>query len=151
MTVSLSILKSLEIVELREQWAVAFGAPPAARLSRAALLLALGWQAQAKIEGGFNRATREQLSRLANQLKAGWDLRNPTTSPRPNPSAGTSLIREWHGTVHQVLVLEKGYRWNDRIWPSLSAIAIDITGTRWNGPAFFGLRSNKPLKQDSCK
>lgn len=107
MTVSLSILKTLEIVELREQWAVAFGAPHAARLSRDALLLALGWQAQAKIEGGYSRATREQLSRMANQLKAGWDLSNPTTSPRPNPSAGTSLIGEWHGTVHQVLVLEK--------------------------------------------
>ncbi len=149
MTVSLSILKSLEIVELREQWTVAFGAPPAARLSRDALVLALGWQAQAKIEGGYSRATREQLSRMAIQLKAGWDLNNPTTSPRPNPSAGTSLIREWHGTVHQVLVLEKGYRWNDRVWPSLSAIAIDITGTRWNGPAFFGLRSKKLQKQDS--
>jgi len=56
-----------------------------------------------------------------------------------------SLVREWHGTIHQVLVVEKGFVWNDTVWNSLSSIAREITGTRWNGPAFFGLRSKRVM------
>jgi len=53
---------------------------------------------------------------------------------------GSKLFREWHGELHEVLVLEKGFSWRGETYTSLSAIARDITGTRWNGWAFFGLK-----------
>ena len=57
--------------------------------------------------------------------------------------AGTKLIREFQGELHEVLVSENGFIYQGQSYKSLSAIARKITGTRWNGPAFFGLRSNK--------
>ena len=59
-----------------------------------------------------------------------------------NLSPGTMLGREWNGQMHQVTVLAGGFAWNGRIYPSLSKVAFAITGTRWNGPKFFGLRDN---------
>ena len=56
---------------------------------------------------------------------------------------GTQLIREWHGTVYEVSVLNKGYRWEDRHYASLSKIAHEITGVKWSGPRFFGLKQSK--------
>jgi hypothetical protein len=60
------------------------------------------------------------------------------------PIAGTKLIREWKGVEHTVTVLDDGYEWQGRPYKSLSAVARAIAGTRWNGPAFFGLRSHSP-------
>ena len=58
------------------------------------------------------------------------------------PIVGTKLIREWQGVLHEVTALADGYEWQGRRYKSLSAIARAITGTRWNGPLFFGLRSH---------
>ena len=52
---------------------------------------------------------------------------------------GTRLLREWQGRVHEVLILDKGVEYRGKAWPSLSAVAREITGTRWSGPRFFGL------------
>ena len=111
------------------------------------MMLALGWRAQAKVDGGFNRQTRESLARLTANMKAGRGLMSGTASVQPSLTPGTSLVREWHGTLHQVQVLDKGFVWNDKVWNSLSAIAREITGARWNGPAFFGLRSKRLSNQ----
>ena len=59
---------------------------------------------------------------------------------RPGLSKGSKLFREWHGETHEVLVLDKGFAWRGETYPSLSAIARAITGTNWNGWAFFGLK-----------
>ena len=59
------------------------------------------------------------------------------------PIAGTRLIREWQGVEHTVTVLAEGYEWQGRPYRSLSAIARAITGTRWNGWVFFGLKNNR--------
>lgn len=58
---------------------------------------------------------------------------------------GTQLVREHNGALHRVVVMERGFSWNGRIFSSLSEVARTITGTSWNGPAFFGLRSRKGL------
>jgi hypothetical protein len=63
--------------------------------------------------------------------------------PDASVNPGTVLTREWAGTTHKVLVLEDGFNWNGRIWRSLSEIAFRITGTRWSGPRFFGLKRRK--------
>ena len=59
------------------------------------------------------------------------------------PIAGTRLLREWQGVEHTVTVLAEGYEWQGRPYRSLSAIARAITGTRWNGLVFFGLKSHR--------
>ena len=71
-------------------------------------------------------------------------LSRQTTELRP----GTILGREWNGQMQQVAVLADGFAWNGKTYPSLSKAAFAITGTRWNGPKFFGLR-DKPAKASS--
>lgn len=146
MTTALKKLLQLERPELRLRWERVFGTAPASRLGTDMMKLALGWEVQAKAGQGLDRATRETLRRLAADLEAG---RDPATGAKSSvgTTPGTSLVREWHGKVYQVLVLEKGFVWDNRTWPSLSAIACEITGSTRNGPAFFGLRSPRVKRQ----
>ncbi|MCA9758832.1 MAG: DUF2924 domain-containing protein [Candidatus Eisenbacteria bacterium] len=73
---------------------------------------------------------------FAADLKAG----KPPTPP-PRIKSGTRLLREWQGTVHEVIVLDEGVHYRGKAWPSLSAVAREITGARWSGPRFFGLKT----------
>ena len=94
----------------------------------------LAWAAQAAAQGQDPVALRKSLATKA-QKAARQRL------PRYKP--GTRLIREWHGVTHEVTVEEKGYSWNGEQYRSLSHIAREITGTRWSGPRFFGLKGDK--------
>jgi Protein of unknown function (DUF2924) len=62
---------------------------------------------------------------------------------------GTILSREWNGRMHRVAVLTGGFAWNGKTYPSLSSVAFAITGTRWNGPRFFGLRDRSALRSEA--
>lgn len=100
------------------------------QISTKLLRLALAWEIQAKALGGPSRALQQRLDQLAN----GKTLTSPA---RP----GMRLVREWNGEVHVVSVADDGtVRWQDKDWRSLSEVARAITGTRWSGPAFFGLK-----------
>ncbi|MFD0850183.1 DUF2924 domain-containing protein [Sphingosinicella xenopeptidilytica] len=118
--------------EIQERWAKLTDRP-VPRLSIAMLRLALGYEIQAREKGGLSRATRLQLD-------DSGDAR-----PRAIPLApGLRLVREWQGTVHAVTVDDTGaIHWNGQRWKSLSEVARAITGTRWSGPAFFGLKQRK--------
>lgn len=83
----------------------------------------------------------KQLYNLADQMEKGKKLTNHYMASKP--LAGTKLISEFQGDLHEVLVSENDFIYQGQSYKSLSAIARKITGTRWNGPAFFGLRSNK--------
>jgi hypothetical protein len=97
------------------------------------LRLALAWEIQAKAFGGYDRLTLQRLEQLARGL-------TQTRAAQP----GMRLVREWQGRVHVVVVGGDGMiRWNDRQWRSLSEVARAITGTRWSGPAFFGLKTKR--------
>jgi hypothetical protein len=99
----------------------------------------LAYRIQELAYGGLKPETVKRLEALGEQLDGG----NIAVRRRPadeRPIAGTRLIREWHGVEHTVTVLKDGYEWQGRPYKSLSAIARAITGTRWNGPLFFGLR-----------
>ena len=74
--------------------------------------------------------------RAAADLAAG----QTPVSAGPKIKPGTRLLREWQGKVHEVIVLETGVEYRGEAWPSLSAVAREITGTRWSGPRFFGLK-----------
>lgn len=116
---------------LQEQWTAAFGSP-APRLARAAFLqLALDWHAQMQAsETWRGKAGMNRLLRLLRPVSPGKTL-----------SPGTRLVRQWQGQTYQVTVLDKGFEYSGQVYPSLSAIARDITGTPWSGPLFFGLKS----------
>jgi hypothetical protein len=134
--------QELTMAELRASWARVYGALPPPRAGREILTLAIEWQRQALDQGGLNRWTREEITRLQENLKEGRDVASGVAR-QSELSPGVTLIREWNDTTHQVLVLEGGFAWQGKVWKSLSEIAREITGTRWNGPAFFGLRSKK--------
>jgi hypothetical protein len=117
---------------LKDRWAKLTGCP-APRVSTAMLKLALGYELQARTFGGLSREARKQLERAPGS-------RGATTPLRP----GMRLARTFGDTVHVVTVSETGeILWNGREWRSLSEVARAITGTRWSGPAFFGLKQTK--------
>ena len=125
----LTQLEALSSAALRERWRALVGTPPP-RVSPKMLRLALAWEIQARAHGGLTRATTNMLDQLA----------RAKTRTQP-PRAGMRLVREWVGQVHVVTIGEdQVIRWDDREWRSLSEVARAITGTRWSGPAFFGLK-----------
>ena len=125
----LAVLAAMSSAQLRAHW-VKLTTLSCPRLSPAMLRLALAWEIQAKAFGGLSRLTQQKLDQLARGL-------TKTVAARP----GTRLVREWQGKAHIVTVGEDGIiRWDEREWHSLSEVARAITGTRWSGPAFFGLK-----------
>lgn len=131
--VSLARLEELSPTELKEEWARQYHAPTP-KISPAVLRLGLGYRLQEQKLGGLSREARLLLRQ---HTKAETE---PATAPKPRKlTAGTRLVRDWHGVGHTVTVLEKGFEYEGRTWRSLSAIAKAITGTHWNGPRFFGL------------
>jgi hypothetical protein len=96
------------------------------------MALMLAWRIQADRHGGLDGDLRRSLRRPASARSEG----------APAPAAGTRLVREWQGAPHEVMVLvEGGFVYRGQRFRSLSQIARAITGSRWNGPRFFGLRS----------
>ncbi len=120
--------------ELVEKWTKIYGAVPPKGLSRTTLELAIAYDEQAKKYGGLPKETEQLLLRIAKEDKV--DL---TLPQKLKP--GARLVREWKGKAHVVDIIESGYLWQDKVYKSLSEIAREITGARWSGPRFFGLRS----------
>jgi len=128
----LARLPALSSVELRREWA-RVTARPCPAVSPAMLRLALAWELQADVHGGLSRRTQQRLDQIAG-------AKTRTAEVRP----GMRLVREWNGTVHVVTIAEdRVIHWNGQTWNSLSEVARAITGTRWSGPAFFGLRQKR--------
>jgi hypothetical protein len=122
-------LTTMSSAQLHDEWRK-LKAAPVPRISPGLLRLALGYELQAQALGGLSRISQQRLAQLGS-------AKTVTQAARP----GTRLIREWNGTAHIVTIGEDGViRWNDRNWRSLSEVAREITGTRWSGPAFFGLK-----------
>jgi hypothetical protein len=122
-------LARLDLEGLRTAWRARYGDPPPLR-SPELLRLLLAWRLQAAAFGGLEPATRRQLKRKGAVEAEGLNL-----------GRGALLRREWDGVVVEVEVVEGGFRLNERVFPSLTAAATAITGTKWNGPRFFGLRA----------
>ena len=137
--VEIARLRGLDAEALRARWHTVFGRKAPPRLSRHLLFRILAYRLQADHLGDLDPAIRRMLE----SSKSTSDLRQLTTDlsriePRPKP--GTVLRREWAGHLQQVMVLADGFSWEGKTYPSLSKVASAITGTRWNGPRFFGLR-----------
>ena len=135
----LAALQTTPTAELKQQWRELFGKEPPA-FNRPYLVSRLTYRIQELAYGGLRPETRTRLEALGEQLDGGnVVLRRIRADSRP--LTGTRLLREWHGVEHAVTVLADGFDWEGRPYKSLSAIARAITGTRWNGWTFFGLRS----------
>ena len=129
-------LDGLGLEELRNLWRDRIGSPPHFASTEVTRLW-LAWELQAKVRGGFDAATRRRLKQLTTPSKGG--VRSaPTATTALKP--GTVLTREWGGKTHRVMVLENGFAWPGQNYRSLSEIATRISGTRWSGPRFFGLK-----------
>lgn len=125
----LAKLELMSTAELQKLWEK-LTRGPVPQVSPKLLRLALAWEIQAKAQGGHSRETMRLLDQSARGL-------TKTMSAQP----GTRLVREWQGRAHVVLVAENGgISWDGRSYRSLSEVARAITGTRWSGPAFFGLK-----------
>jgi hypothetical protein len=133
-------LRQLNAEELREQWQTLFGADPPPKLRSSLLAQAIAYRLQEKALGGLKPATLRLLERIADDATVRRQV--STTPEKIRVSTGTVLIREWHGTQHQVTVLKDGFLYRAKRFRSLSRIARAITGSRWSGPLFFGLKSS---------
>ena len=137
----LTALKTAATPDLKQQWRELFGREPPPH-NRAYLQSRLAYRIQELAYGGLKAETLDRLQTLGEQLDGGnIVLRRIRGDDRP--VAGTRLIRQYQGVEHTVTVLTDGYEWQGTPYRSLSAIARAITGTRWNGWAFFGLKNQR--------
>ena len=109
---------------------------PAQRASENYMRSVLAYRIQERAGPRLSKATKRELERIARSLEKG-----ETPKATPQLKAGTKLIREWNGVMHEVLILDDGFEHRDRTYASLSAVAKQITGAHWSGPRFFGLTS----------
>ena len=136
-------LMDLGLEKLRTEWRSLLGTDPPACRSREVVRQLLAWRVQEKTLGGLSPESRRLLRQLAGAFGRNPDHK-PAASPLPKP--GTVLVREWKGVLHRVQVLREGFEYEGERFDSLSEVARKITGTRWSGPLFFGL---KPSTQEA--
>ena len=138
-------LSALTIFELRGEWRRLHRMPPPMRLSRDLLVRGITYKLQERAYGGLSTATARKLAQAAaDPPSRGAAKPAPPISLRP----GTRLVREWRGVTHTVLIHADGIEWRGQRYRSLSVVARKITGARWSGPRFFGLRQ-RPLDSTS--
>jgi hypothetical protein len=132
----LAAIAMMTYAELHVAWRRHYRAVPPKKMGRDILELGIAWKMQEIELGGLGTAMKRQIADLARTMEAKSDLAKPrTVSLKP----GSRLLRAWNGMTLEVLVVEDGFLWAGKPWRSLSAIAREITGTRWSGPRFFGL------------
>jgi hypothetical protein len=127
----IAALEQRDLAALRSLWQERFGTRSPLR-SPELLRLQLAWRLQAAALGGLDPETRQRLRRRGRVQVEGLEL-----------GVGATLRRVWKGTPVEVVVEAEGFRWQGRSYPSLSAVATAIAGSRWNGPRFFGLRQSR--------
>ena len=148
----LADLERLSHAALKKRWCALFGNDPPA-YGRQFLRRRLAYRIQELAFGGLSEASRAQMEALAPSVES---QENKSAPPRAKQRSrkpdlappGTRLIREFREKRYEVVVVEKGFEFEGRRYRSLSAIAREITGTQWNGPAFFGLREKITKETD---
>ncbi len=123
-------------VELKRRWGPLCGSEAPPRISRDLLIRALAYRLQERVLGGLKPGTRRLLAKVA--------ARKPLSAlPVPELKPGTVLLRSWHGTEHRVIVRDRSIEFEGRQYRSLSQVAWRITGSKWSGPRFFGLKQQR--------
>jgi Protein of unknown function (DUF2924) len=135
-------LRGLDFEGLRARWRSLTGRAAPAHVPKTLLLRVLAYRVQAAALGDLDKASVRLLERLATEGPSSGRSTVPVPD-RVGLRPGTVLVREWEGRPQRVLVLAEGFAFNGTTYRSLSAVARAITGTRWNGPRFFGLREER--------
>jgi hypothetical protein len=138
LTDELAELRGLDATTLRQRWRVLYRTEAPVPIGHALLLQAVAYRLQERGLGGLKPSTRRLLERTAED---NVNRRPPTEAPATKVTPGSVLIREWHGVSHWVTVLTDGVLLRGARYRSPSEVARKITGTRWSGPRFFGLRA----------
>jgi hypothetical protein len=130
-------LPDLSLDELRSRWKALFGNPAPLSLRRKFLARAVAYQMQVQAYGGLSNSTKRRLREIAEAVRRGNpDAAGIARQIRP----GTQMIRQWRDETHIVTAISQGFEWKGQRYKSLSAVAKEITGTNWNGYAFFGIK-----------
>lgn len=131
-------LQNLSLDELRSQWREAWGINPHMKIGKTMLIRSLEYKLQER-QRGSSSEQRERLRKMVASYK-----RNPHCFDENihGLKPGSRLVKLWKENRHSVLVVSNGFEYNDRIYTSLSEVAFAITGSRWNGWVFFGLKKH---------
>ena len=133
-------LQEATSANLKQRWRALYRTEAPRRISRDLLIRALAYRIQEKALGGLKSSTRRLLTKVAADASARRPIQVAAESAL---KPGMVLLREWHGTQHQVIVRENGIGFNGKLYKSLSQVAYRITGTKWSGPLFFGLKAKR--------
>jgi hypothetical protein len=141
--IEIARLRDLDLGELRARWQTIFRKQPPTTLPRHLLLAMVTYRLQAEVLGDLDAETLRLLKKIdvAPSRTEVASLTKLLAQRQRELSPGTILVREWNGQPHRVTVVEQGFAWQGATYDSLSKIAQAITGTKWNGPRFFGLRN----------
>ena len=134
--------------DLKSRWRALYGTEPPSHISRDLLIRALAYRIQEQALGGLKPSTQRLLAKVAADASARRPIQ---VAPAPNLRPGTVLRREWHGTKHQVIIREDGVVFQGKQYKSLSQVACRITGSKWSGPAFFGLKESRKEYADGTR
>jgi hypothetical protein len=129
-------LPNLSRAQLLPLWTEHFPTPPPTALRKELMVPLLSYRIQEKAYGGLSMQARKRLEAIAAKLPTG----PRGTRQIAAPQNGTRILRQWHGEMHEVWSTDEGFLYRDERYGSLSKIAYVITGTKWSGPAFFGVK-----------
>ena len=129
-------LPSLRREELIPIWNDNFASPPPKTLRKELMVPLLSYRIQERAHGGLSLLARNRLKQISAELPTG----PRTASHIVAPDEGTRILRQWHGEMHEVRCTDDGLFYRGEKYSSLSKIAFVITGTKWSGPAFFGVK-----------
>ena len=132
-------LRGLDLKGLRSRWQSVFQRPPPDHLPRHLMFAIIAYRIQADRLGDLDHETGQVLDRKDSGAKMSARLVS-FDQKRTELTPGTVLVREWDRRSQRVMVMADGFAWNGQTYDSLSKVAFAITGTKWNGPRFFGLR-----------
>jgi hypothetical protein len=138
-------LRGLDLKGLRSRWQSVFQRPPPDHLPRHLLFAIIAYRIQADRVGDLDHHTRQVLDlTVSNEARTTVSSRLVSfDQKRIELTPGTVLVREWDRHSQRVMVMADGFAWNGQTYDSLSKVAFAITGTKWNGPRFFGLRDRE--------
>ena len=135
-------LRGLDLKGLRSRWLSVFQKPSPDQLPRHLLFAIIAYRIQADRLGDLDRPTKQVLERTDRGTTMSARLVS-FDQKRTELTPGTVLVREWDRHSQRVMVMPDGFAWNGQTYDSLSKVAFAITGTKWNGPRFFGLRDKE--------
>lgn len=135
-------MRDLDLTGLKARWHSATGRPAAKNVPKHLLFAVLAYRVQADAFADLDASIAQLLKRAATVKSSGeiLTLTERMDQRQQELSSGSVLMREWNGVPYRVMVLEDGFAFGGKTFDSLSSIAFAITGTKWNGPRFFGLR-----------